>query len=369
MSIFTRSFPALVAMLLTTSTYAQGPVGTVYILDKKSTWQHGCFPPCKCPLGPETPMTGSFVLVSKGFSDWYDHYAVTEVDWTVETVDGKALHLTGSGTYMVGGDFALTQQLTLDLSTDGGPPEHFDSGTIMGGGIPRIDITVSVNQMYCLDTVIHVSAAPQPLLPSVVYTLRSRSTYQEGCFGLCDCVLYPESRITGTFALALEDSNPLFTTYAVSDVDWHSFAGAQPRHLTGKGVYRVGGEVAVTQQLELDLMINEEPPEHFDSLMVPGGSTFPLIDIYVTIGQLVCFDRPIHVVAGPVVDFNLDGSIDRADLDWFLGCVSGPEVRLLSSGCAAADLDEDGDADQSDFGLLQRCWPAPGEPVDARCAQ
>ncbi|MBP7934548.1 MAG: hypothetical protein KA354_07845 [Phycisphaerae bacterium] len=365
---FTRALPLLATALLPTLVHGQASLPVVYVLDAKSAWQQGCFPPCKCPLGPETPVTGTFRLVFEGFSDWYDRYAVTDVDWTVETAEGKVLHITGSGSYIVGGDFVLDQRLILDLSTNGSASERFDSGMVIGGGLPRIDITVSINQLYCYDTVIQVIAAPQAV-PPVLYRLGPRSTYQEGCFGMCNCVLYPESRITGTFLLTLEDSNPLFQTYAFAEVDWHSFAGTQSRHLTGKGLYRIGGEVALTQQLELDLAINGDGPEHFDSGMVPGGAKFPLIDIQVTIGQLVCFDRPIHVIGAPVVDFNLDGRSDRADLEWFLSCVSGPEIGLGSFGCAAADLDADRDVDQSDFGLLQRCWPEAGDLVDPACLE
>lgn len=345
------------------------PPPVLYSLSPKSTWQQGCFPPCMCPAGVELPIHGTFNLIRLGYSDWYDRYLVTDVDWTVETTDGKALHLTGSGTYMIGGDFVLDQRLILDLSTNGGAPERFDSGWVIGGGLPRIDLTISINQLYCHDTAIHVVAAPLPVPPPVLYRLLPWSTYQEGCFGLCDCILYPESRITGTFRLSPGDSNPLYQTYTITDVNWYSFAGTQPRHLTGKGIYTIGGEVALTQRLELDLMVNGETPEHFDSLMVPGGASFPLIDIQVTIGQLTCFDRPIHLIAAPVADFNLDGGIDRTDLDWFLNCVSGPAIGIAFFNCAAADLDSDGDVDQSDFGLLQRCMTEPGGTLDPACAE
>ena len=345
------------------------PPPVLYSLSPKSTWQQGCFPPCMCPAGQELPIHGTFELTCLGYSDWYDRYLVTEVDWTVETTDGKPLRITGSGSYVIGGDFALDQRLILDLSTNGGTPEHFDSGWVIGGGLPTIDLTISINQLYCHDTAIHVIAAPLPVPQPVLYRLLPKSTYQEGCFGFCDCILYPESRITGTFYLSPGDSNPLYQSYAITGVDWYSFAGTQPRHLTGKGIYKIGGEVALTQQLELDLMIDGNGPVHFDSLMVPGGATFPLIDIEVTIGQLVCFDRPIHVIAAPVADFTLDGRIDRADLDWFLNCVSGPAIAAGSPGCAAADLDGDGDVDQSDFGLFQRCQPGADGSVDPACAE
>ncbi len=43
----------------------------------------------------------------------------------------------------------------------GDPVQHLGSGQVVGGfEFPRIDITISVNGIWCFDTVIHVNAVP-----------------------------------------------------------------------------------------------------------------------------------------------------------------------------------------------------------------
>jgi hypothetical protein len=81
----------------------------------------------------------------------------------------------------------------------------------------------------------------------------------------------------------------------------------------------------------------------------------------------------LHLSLTPVTppirgDLNGDGSIDAADVQRFIECVTGAEVPITDPGCTAADMDDDGDADLSDFGRLQRCITAPGEPADPNCA-
>lgn len=130
-----------------------------YSLAKGSTIGWGCFGACDCAI-LERPLTGSFTLRDLGFDGLFQRYAV--LDARFGAVTEGALHLVGSGTYKVGGEFAITQELTLDLSANGGPVQHFDSGVVPGGGgFPKIDATVSLHQQAaCFDTVIHVVAAP-----------------------------------------------------------------------------------------------------------------------------------------------------------------------------------------------------------------
>ena len=130
-----------------------------YSLAKGSTFGWGCFGLCACPV-IERPLTGSFTLRDLGFDGLYQRYLVLDARFGA-TTEGP-LRLTGSGTYRVGGEFAITQQFVLDLSANGGPVQHFDSGVVPGGGgFPKIDATVSLHQQAaCFDTVIHVVAAP-----------------------------------------------------------------------------------------------------------------------------------------------------------------------------------------------------------------
>jgi hypothetical protein len=91
--------------------------------------------------------------------DPFDHYAVTEVDWMVN--DPVGYTFVGEGEYRVGGEVALQHQMILNLSVNGGSPQHFDSGLVGGGSnFPEIEIPLAVNEFFCWDSVLVVSAAP-----------------------------------------------------------------------------------------------------------------------------------------------------------------------------------------------------------------
>lgn len=72
-------------------------------------------------------------------------------------------------------------------------------------------------------------------------------------------------------------------------------------------------------------------------------------------------------------DFNQDGFVNSVDLDIFLACATGPAGPYTPTSCplipdgqghVAADLDQDADVDQDDFGIFQRCYSGalPGDP-------
>src|SRR5215469_8894959 len=138
---------------------------TIYTLLPDSTFTRGCFGPCLCPVELGQGFQGFFVLIedtglpASPFRD----FEVNDVQWSVE-LGGQTVPITGSGHYRVGGEVALTQQLTLDLQVAGGPVEHFDSGVVAGSSFPVIDITVSVSGAFCFNTMIKVDA--QPLTPA-----------------------------------------------------------------------------------------------------------------------------------------------------------------------------------------------------------
>ena len=85
---------ACVAILLGGVVAAVRPVGaqtasvsarTVYRLNADSAFEHGCFPPCLCPVLIGTPVKGTFVLTPTGFDGLFTTYAVSEVNWVVST--------------------------------------------------------------------------------------------------------------------------------------------------------------------------------------------------------------------------------------------------------------------------------------------
>jgi hypothetical protein len=133
----------------------------------------------------------------------------------------------------------------------------------------------------------------------VPYTLARGSTFSWGCFGACECPVF-ERALSGSFRLKDLGFDGLYERYAVLDARFDSLAGT--------GTYKVGGEFAITQQLVLDLSLNDGPSQHFDSGIVPGGGGFPKIDATVSLHQqAACFDTVIHVVAGPIAPTGVDG--------------------------------------------------------------
>ena len=165
-----RTFALVLGTLASLSTLtlptvsAQTPSDSVvaYSLGPKSSFVYGCFPPCLCPVTSFQGVQGSFQLKHVGFDGLYDIYNVTDVRWTLPDNVANVI-ITGSGQYRIGGEVAIQKQLTLDLRFGSHPSQRFDSGLIAGeNDFPRIEIDVSLRQMTCFDSVIHVQAAPAP---------------------------------------------------------------------------------------------------------------------------------------------------------------------------------------------------------------
>ena len=133
-----------------------------YVVVVGSTFQRGCFDPCDCLLGPERPMIGTFALVPLMEELYLTEFAVVNVDWHVlfNSVS-DSIPIRGFGVYQLLGDFVLQQRLALDLIVGDEPRTHFDSGVDMDEVLfPIIDSIVSVNNIVCYDTVLHVIGVP-----------------------------------------------------------------------------------------------------------------------------------------------------------------------------------------------------------------
>lgn len=134
---------------------------SIYRLEATSTYQHGCFAPCMCPIMETAGVRGTFRLRRTGSDGLYDYFAVTDVKWKVPV--STTIWVMGTGTYKVGRSSGQ-QQLSLDLKVDDRPVEHYDSGLVPGGHFPKIDIGISVHGRYCLDTAFDVHARPLMML-------------------------------------------------------------------------------------------------------------------------------------------------------------------------------------------------------------
>jgi hypothetical protein len=295
--------PLLLPGISRVSAQSSSPETVVYRLKETSGYQHGCFPPCLCPVWESGSERGTFLLTFTGNDGLFSHYRVDAVIWKVATPGGE-LRVTGSGTYKVGGEFAVQHQLELDLKVGDRPIEHYDSGLIAGGGeFPAISITISVHGQYCFDTAFRIDAGPVPPEQIHPYRLVQGSTFQRGCFDMCDCAIV-EMPMWGGFNLVPVYKTPLFTEYSVVQVNWQvgpdpSSGTTAPLPVTGFGDYRLGGEFATEQQMELDLRIGTEAAAFFDSGKVPGGGDFPRIVIEVRHADNGCVKTIFDLHAQP----------------------------------------------------------------------
>jgi hypothetical protein len=151
------AFPGATAHAQTDTTSVQ-----LYGLGTNSRFEYGCFSICACPIIFQT-LGGTFELKHIGFDGLFENYAISSVRWSLPQ-SSSVVDIRGSGTYKVGGEVAIEQEMTLDLTVGSNAPQHFDSGLVSGGGnFPKIAIDVSVHGMQtCVDTVLHVEAAPDP---------------------------------------------------------------------------------------------------------------------------------------------------------------------------------------------------------------
>ena len=131
------------------------------------------------------------------------------------------------------------------------------------------------------------------------YQLDSEAAFETGCFPPCECPLLIQGPVKGTFVLVPTDFDGLYQHYDVVDVDWRYANGDAQVRVTGRGRYKVGGEVAVQQQMTLDLAFDGGPPGTYDSGLVAGGGQFPRIDVDIALHGFFCHDSAFHVRAGP----------------------------------------------------------------------
>ena len=85
------------------------------------------------------------------------------------------------------------------------------------------------------------------------YLLLNGSFLVDDC-PVCARPTIPEP-LRGTFNLRLLETNPLFDHYAVEDINFT--AGSRPYTVKGSGTFQIGGEVALVQQMFLQVQIDD----------------------------------------------------------------------------------------------------------------
>jgi hypothetical protein len=144
--------------------------------------------------------------------------------------------------------------------------------------------------------------------PMVYALVNPPSQFEWGCFGPCACPVFVQSPIVGKFVLSFSHADPLFTYYDVSDVRWTIHSATGPVTITGAGSYRRGGEVALTEQLSLELSFDQGPARLFDSGLKPVGAQFPEIRTDVSLHGEFCMDSVLRVDAKAIGPVSVDGS-------------------------------------------------------------
>lgn len=66
-------------------------------------------------------------------------------------------------------------------------------------------------------------------------------------------------------------------------------------------------------------------------------------------------------------DLDRDGDVDQTDFGLFQACMSGPDVWQPAPNCHVARLDDDTDVDQDDFGRFQACLSGADVPAPEAC--
>lgn len=191
------------------------------------------------------------------------------------------------------------------------------------------------------------------------YVLAEPTSYDPGCYDDCDCAVYSYPMF-GSFRLVLVSVDPLYTNYLVDRFDATVTAAGGPIRFRGQGTYRIGGEVAITHQMTLDVEASGAPG-HYDSGLVPGGAGFPRIEILLAAYAFACHDSVLNIDARPVGAAGVDdaplASAPRAVPNPFEGATEIRFVQTVAGPLEASVFDARGRLARR---LASRAWRAAG---------
>ena len=181
-----------------------------------------------------------------------------------------------------------------------------------------------------------VDAQTATTIPAV-YRLNKDSNYQQGCFAPCLCPVLISSGVTGTFIMTQTGFDGLFTTYAVTEINWIVSLNGSDTFVTGSGTYKVGGEFALQQELVLDLQVGDGTVQHFDSGLTGATAAFPDIDLTISVNKQTCFDTVFRVSASPVPPDQIRpyrlvaGSTFQRGCFGACDCAAGPKLPIAGT--------------------------------------
>lgn len=192
----------------------------------------------------------------------------------------------------------------------------------------------------------------------ILYELKPASELTaERCLPPCACPAGAGTgAMSGTFVLTKIAENPLFTDYSISD---GRFLAALPlpfvpTEVRAAGIYRIGGEVSLTQRLDLNVVVLESPisdpfPASSGYVSIDPQNPFPAIGISVPTDIVTCFRYTLKIVAAPArcqADCDASGSLNALDFGCFLnrfaagspyancdGSTAPPALNALDFSC------------------------------------
>jgi hypothetical protein len=160
------------------------------------------------------------------------------------------------------------------------------------------------------------------------YYLHRGSTYQQGCWGPCDCLITDRAPMLGSFVLTLANVGDVTDQYTFTNINWHvPTLATQPfgAAITGSGHFLTGQHPYATHQyLTLDLTITPPPfalpnPQIFEADFSDRTRPPPIIAIDVANSTTGCPGVRLQILATPFrADWNADARISVQDLFDFL---------------------------------------------------
>ncbi len=329
-----------------------------------------------CDRAPiQKPVRGTFIMTQLPVLFPGDLYKITELK--VQDAEG-VYTVSGSGELEIVG----LQTLRLEVEVNGTAGIQLASEAVETGPFwpPAFDLQAKDQSpqdplhVYTL----RLSAAPKAAKPVLYHLVEGidNSNLIDECRPPCKrlTLIVP---IAGTFELGEIAANPLFTTYRADNIDFYTPAGDRLYYVSGDGLYRQGGEVALTQMMEIEGKVNEQAGTKFWSENGIAGAQFPKIRITLTqVDPVNIVVYTLNLLAEPSTpapfrrgDANGDGQSDISDavsiLLWLF--VGGEKPGCLE----AADTNGDDGHDVSDavYLLLYRFQggPPPPEPGPENC--
>ncbi len=347
----------------------------VYDLREGSFILDECVPCDRAPI--LRPLQGTFVLERTAIGDvreWFELSNLEAADPAREyVIEGGGIYAT-----VVGPD--LYHEITLDLAINGQSPIKLQSDTVPSGNdwtAFEIEATEDGTRDPFHKYTIHIAAAPQAEM--VRYELKDGSIFIDDC-EICGRPTIPVP-VSGSFLMGEIDGGPNpVVTYRVDEVRISSTNPNFPYKVTGRGIYRQGGEVALLQRMELAVQVNDFSDVQLGADAGPPPVVFPDLDVQLLhrnpAGPLHVFS--LHLIASPSSkpvpffrrgDANGDAAVDLSDavgtLYWlFLG---DPDPGCLE----AVDSDANGAHELTDavyvLDYLFQAGPAPPTPGPDEC--